>query len=228
MVNKHETLETSRAFTSLTLISLLTLPVYTLLQTLPAFWQCLGCFDRIQEYCILPIQNVCAEAQKGSTELTDLHHRSDPNAAVTFVNATLGWPSLKEPVLDKINLTIARHRTTMVIGPVGSGKSTLLEAILKEATCFSGSIQVSSARVAYCAQTPWLVNDTVRNNIIGSSSFDFQRYAFVVWACALDEDIRQLPVGDATVVGSGAVTLSGGQKQRIVGHSAFPLGLLLV
>lgn len=51
VVKQDETLATSRAFTSLTLVSLLTLPVYTLLQTLPALWQCLGCFDRIQEYC---------------------------------------------------------------------------------------------------------------------------------------------------------------------------------
>jgi ABC-type bacteriocin/lantibiotic exporter with double-glycine peptidase domain len=70
------------------------------------------------------------------------------------------------------------------------------------------------------------VNDTVRNNIVGFSAFEAERYAAVTWACALGEDLRHWPGGDAMIVGGGAMTLSGGQKQRVVSHhilSLFPV-----
>jgi ABC-type bacteriocin/lantibiotic exporter with double-glycine peptidase domain len=226
VVKEDETLATSRAFTSLTLIALLTLPVYTLLQTLPALWQCLGCFDRIQEYCrsqVEPKDPGCLAASVGLYAQTPIPR---PEAAVTFKDVTLGWTPQEKAVLKDINVRIPHGSTAIISGRVGSGKSTLLAGILGEATCLSGSIHVSLARVGYCSQTPWLVNDTVRNNIVGFSAFDAERYAAVTWACALDEDLRHWPGGDAMIVGGGAMTLSGGQKQRVVSHhilSLFPV-----
>ncbi|KAF7157159.1 hypothetical protein CNMCM6106_002241 [Aspergillus hiratsukae] len=214
-VKQDETLATSRAFTSLTLISLLTLPVYTLLQTLPALWQCLGCFDRIQEYCRSQVAPKDPGRLASSVELYPQPPIPRPEAAITFKDVTLGWASQGKPVLNDLNLRVPHGSTTLVSGRVGSRKSTLLAGILGEATCLSGSIHVSLARVAYCSQTPWLVNDTVRNNIVGVSAFDAERYAAVTWACALDEDLRHWPGGDAMIVGGGAMSLSGGQKQRV-------------
>ncbi|RLM01880.1 hypothetical protein CFD26_103018 [Aspergillus turcosus] len=194
VVKQDETLATSRAFTSLTLISLLTLPVYTLLQTLPALWQCLGCFDRIQEYCRSQVEPKDPGRLAASVELYAQPPIPRPEAAITFKDVTLSWASQEKPVLNDLNLRIPHGATTIVLGRVGSGKSTLLAGILGEATCLSGSIHVSLARVGYCSQTPWLVNDT---------------------ACALDEDLRHWPGGDAMIVGGGAMSLSGGQKQRV-------------
>ncbi|EFX06313.1 ABC multidrug transporter [Grosmannia clavigera kw1407] len=48
---KNETLLTTKAFTSLTLVSLLTAPVISFIQGLPNVVQCLGNFSRIQEFC---------------------------------------------------------------------------------------------------------------------------------------------------------------------------------
>ena len=215
-VNKNETLATSRAFTSLTLISILTLPVYTLLQTLPAFWQCLGCFDRIQEYCAASADPKCAKGHGSSIELSAQSLVPSPDAAVIFTDVSLGWASLEGPVLNGINVGINRNSIIAVTGRVGSGKSTFLKGILGEAICLSGRIRVSPTRIGYCAQSPWLLSDTVRNNILGFSAFHSERYAAVTWACALDEDIHRLPRGDATVVGGGATALSGGQQKRLV------------
>jgi ATP-binding cassette subfamily C (CFTR/MRP) protein 1 len=74
----------------------------------------------------------------------------------------------------------------------------------------------SGGAIAYCAQTPWLVNKTIQENILGSSLFDGQWYARVLKAAALLDDLKSYPIGDRTVVGSKGITLSGGQKQRIV------------
>jgi ABC-type multidrug transport system fused ATPase/permease subunit len=69
--------------------------------------------------------------------------------------------------------------------------------------------------IAYCAQEAWLMNDTVRNNIVFGSHYVEDRYKAVLEACALGLDLQTLTDGDLTRVGERGVSLSGGQKQRI-------------
>lgn len=98
----------------------------------------------------------------------------------------------------------------MIIGPVGCGKSTLLKAILGEITVSNGIIEVASLDIAYCDQTPWIINGTLRDNVIAFSSFESKWYNTVIHACALDVDIAYLPDGDSSNLGSKGLTLSGG------------------
>lgn len=75
--------------------------------------------------------------------------------------------------------------------------------------------------MAYCAQTPWLVNESILKNICGLTELSLINEAWydsVIHACALDEDIKLLPEGDRTIIGSRGLTLSGGQKQRLVSN----------
>ncbi|OBT89356.1 hypothetical protein VE02_01426 [Pseudogymnoascus sp. 03VT05] len=104
----------------------------------------------------------------------------------------------------------------MIIGPVGSGKSTLIQALLGETVTHKGFITMGSIdSIAFCAQTPWLVNKSIQKNILGTSLFNGPWYRKVLTACALFEDLKNYPAGDRTLVGSKGITLSGGQKQRI-------------
>ncbi len=111
----------------------------------------------------------------------------------------------------------------MAVGPVGCGKSTFLKALIGETTFLDGELRVvGSPRVAYCDQTSWIINGTIRetslpdHQVLFSDSDEDDWYATVVQACDLTADLQQLPSGDATVVGSKGLKLSGGQKQRIV------------
>lgn len=82
-----------------------------------------------------------------------------------------------------------------------------------------GSILTSTSSIAYCDQTPWLQNISIRDNITGQSPLDDKWLASVIRSCALDEDISMFPQGDLTIVGSGGVALSGGQKLRVVSEN---------
>lgn len=109
----------------------------------------------------------------------------------------------------------------MVVGPVGSGKTTLLKGILGELPCSSGLVEVSSKSIAYCGQSAWLLNGTVRENVCGfytEKAPNDTWYDTVLRACCLDQDVLQLLKGDETVIGSKASSLSGGQRQRLVSH----------
>lgn len=118
-------------------------------------------------------------------------------------------------ILSEINIQVPVSKLTLVVGPVGSGKSTLLKALLGEVAIVAGSVKISSSEIAYCDQTPWLMNGTVRDSIIAFSPVDERWYQQVLDACALREDLGQLPRGDLTTIGSKGIVLSGGQSQRI-------------
>lgn len=141
--------------------------------------------------------------------------------AVTIQNGTFGWEAGKEPVLSDITLTVPRGSFTMFIGPSGCGKSSLLKAILGEIPCAEGKVELSSGSVAFCDQTPWHMNGTIKDSIVAMSEYDPRWYATVVQACALEEDLGQFPRGDRSIIGSKGVALSGGQSQRIVSQASY-------
>lgn len=65
------------------------------------------------------------------------------------------------------------------------------------------------------AQRPWLLNSTLKNNILFGSAYCSQRYLNVLRACALQLDVDILPGRDLTRIGERGINLSGGQKQRV-------------
>jgi ABC-type multidrug transport system fused ATPase/permease subunit len=69
--------------------------------------------------------------------------------------------------------------------------------------------------VGFAAQTAWLFNATIRDNILFGETYDPVRYEAVVRACALVTDFETLEGGDLTEIGEKGINLSGGQKQRI-------------
>jgi ATP-binding cassette subfamily C (CFTR/MRP) protein 1 len=136
-------------------------------------------------------------------------------SAVRVTDGAFGYDLTKDPILADVNLHVPRGKLTIIVGPVGCGKSTLLKAFLGEVGVARGTIQVSSSEIAYCDQTPWHMNGTVRESIIAFSGADERWYQQVLEACCLAQDLRQLPNGDRTTIGSKGIVLSGGQSQRI-------------
>ncbi|KAJ2088238.1 hypothetical protein EV179_001944 [Coemansia sp. RSA 487] len=69
--------------------------------------------------------------------------------------------------------------------------------------------------VALMEQTPWIMNDTVRENTLFGREYDKEHYRRVVEACALADDIRIWTNGDKTVIGEQGINISGGQRARL-------------
>ncbi|KAI1453921.1 ABC transporter [Annulohypoxylon moriforme] len=232
---KNESLLAAQAFTSITLISLLTTPVVIFIQALPQVFQCIGSFERIQEYCSYNGVNPDTDdhdsvnSQSNSTlqHITslgssekDAHIVEKP--LISLRGQSFAWAKDKPVVLKDLTVDIQVGEVTAIVGPVGSGKSAFLNSLVGEMiTIASASGDKPQEKggirgaMAYCAQAPWLENKTVRQNIIGISAYEKTWYDSVTYACGLDPDLRQLPRRDQTSVGSTGQNLSGGQKQRI-------------
>jgi len=231
-VNGSGRLTAGQTFSSLAIISLLTSPASDFLQSLPQIGMATGCLERIQAFLLSEprrddraavdsssVEEVNPEEQENTFELKTLPRTVSASPAVDVHELDVR-PSINSPIaLHGLSFRVDQGSLAMIVGIVGSGKSTLLKSIIGELRCESGSISVSSKRVAYCSQSPWLPNATVRQIVCGVSEAldeDPQWYKTVLHACAFDEDVMELPNHDDTLIGSRGVTLSGGQKQRLV------------
>ncbi|KAL8870822.1 MAG: hypothetical protein Q9174_003222, partial [Haloplaca sp. 1 TL-2023] len=152
---------------------------------------------------------------------------------VCAADASISWPKTfgerpARPILSAINLDFPSGKLSIISGKSGSGKSLLLAALIGEADLECGTIAAPVDRgqnmcgswtvpnvIAFVAQVPLIENDTIRGNIVFGLPMDPLRYAKVLSACALSQDLAILPDGDMTEVGLGGVNLSGGQKWRI-------------
>ncbi|THU87009.1 P-loop containing nucleoside triphosphate hydrolase protein [Dendrothele bispora CBS 962.96] len=112
----------------------------------------------------------------------------------------------------------------LIVGPTGSGKTALLLGLLGEmhfVPPLDGeptSSWVNLPRdhgIAYAPQESWVLNRTIKDNIVFNSEFDEVRYRRVLYQCALERDLSLFKAGDETEVGEKGQTLSGGQKARL-------------
>jgi ABC-type multidrug transport system fused ATPase/permease subunit len=147
-------------------------------------------------------------------------------------NASFSWDSHKDsynkPSIKNLNLNFPVGKLSIICGPTGSGKTTLLSSLLGETFCLSGQAILprtipnkssplggAVSGIAYVAQTAWLQNCSIRDNILFGLPFDEERYEAVLYMTALTRDLEILEFGDDTEVGEKGITLSGGQKQRV-------------
>lgn len=119
-----------------------------------------------------------------------------------------------EPTLFDIDLTVNKKTLVGICGSVGSGKSSLLQALLGQMRIQKGNVTVGGS-TAYVAQQAWIMNATVRDNILLGKPYNEARYKAACFACSLEQDLSILPNGDQTEIGERGINLSGGQKQRI-------------
>eukprot|EP01082_Thalassiosira_pseudonana_P013849 g12002.t1 g12002 contig6:1022955-1025087(-) len=114
-----------------------------------------------------------------------------------------------------INMSVGPGEILAIVGPVGSGKSTIINAIIGEVSVSPETTIQTHGKLAYASQVAFILNATLRDNILFGNPFDVVRYNQVLHSCCLLSDIEQLSAGDMTEIGERGVTLSGGQKQRI-------------
>ncbi|XP_026888570.2 multidrug resistance-associated protein 5 isoform X1 [Electrophorus electricus] len=130
---------------------------------------------------------------------------------------TLHVPTVSQRLqrtLHCVDLTIQQGKLVGICGSVGSGKTSLISAILGQMTLLEGTVAVSGD-FAYVAQQAWILNATLRDNILFGKEYEEDRYQAVLSACCLRPDLAILPNADLTEIGERGANLSGGQRQRI-------------
>ncbi|AOA60656.1 ABC type transmembrane transporter of MRP/CFTR family [Komagataella phaffii CBS 7435] len=216
-------------FPAISLFNILSVPIFSIPALLTALIETSVSLDRLQKFLT-------------SDELMNefINFDDDPpevvRGEIVVKNSTFLWssPSPKSENIDEesnigdssqialkdITFSAKKGTLTCVVGRVGSGKSTFLKAILGQLLTVSADrinppkISLSGS-VAYCSQVPWIMNATVKENILFGHRYDEAFYQQSLEASALVPDLEVLPDGDETLVGEKGVSLSGGQKARL-------------
>ncbi|KAK0615109.1 P-loop containing nucleoside triphosphate hydrolase protein, partial [Bombardia bombarda] len=224
-------LSVAQAFTSLSLLNILFMPIMNLTRVWTDVMAAMACLDRIQAFLLREKRedyrtlvsypgSASSMNKDSSTEIDDRLEKKEKveEPWIQVRGGGFGWSKDPEtqPIVKNLDFDIMPAQLTIVVGPVASGKSTLLKALLGEAYMLSGSVELTiPEEIAYCDQDAWLLNQTVKENILAFEQYDKGFYDQVIQACQLNEDLELLPSGDDTLIGSKGISLSGGQKQRV-------------
>ncbi len=201
-------LSTEIVFPALALFNLLTFPLAVLPMVISSIIEASVAVQRLGEY--LTAEEIQPDAVGVGPAAEE---RGDD--AVVIRNGTFSWNRYEtKTVLKGIDFTAHKGDLHCVVGRVGQGKSSLLQSILGDLWKIEGEVRINGT-VAYASQQPWIMNATVKENIIFGHRYDSNFYEKTVKACALLDDFAQLPDGDETVVGERGISLSGGQKARV-------------
>lgn len=95
-------------------------------------------------------------------------------------------------ILRDIDITVEPGEIVGVVGLVGCGKSSLVNAMIGEMIKINGDIKYNG-RLAYIAQNPWIMNGTLRENIIMNIPYDEKKYDRTIHLCQLTEDLLSFP-----------------------------------
>lgn len=130
-------------------------------------------------------------------------------------------------VLDNVSVEIKKGDSVAIIGESGSGKTTLADILLGLYKPERGSVLVDGQEIysdlkqwshiiSYVTQTVYLLDDTIRENIVfGYQEADDDRIWESLEQAQLKDFVASLPDGLDTVVGELGVRFSGGQRQRV-------------
>ena len=151
-----------------------------------------------------------------------------PRGGIEVRSLDFAYPGADSPVLRGIDCRIPANGIFAITGPSGAGKSTLADLLLGLLEPSRGEILVGGAplreaglvgwrgSVAYLAQEPFLLHDSVRANLswlaAGVSEADMWQALDLAGASAF---VAALPNSLDTAVGDRGGRLSGGERQRV-------------
>lgn len=138
------------------------------------------------------------------------------------------------PLIEDFTLKVDPGQTVAIVGATGAGKTTIVNLLMRFYEIGSGRIlldgvdyrQLSRDQVrrnfGMVLQDTWLFDGTIRDNIAyGKEGASDDEIVAAARAAYVDDFVRALPDGYATVLDGDASSVSAGQKQLLTIARAF-------
>lgn len=151
------------------------------------------------------------------------------SGGIEAVGLSFAYEGASQPSLRGVSLRAKPGEFVAIVGPSGSGKSTLLKLLLGFHQPATGAVLYDGKplrrldpvkvrrQIGSVIQNGELIQGNVYFNIMGACRDATEEAAWeAARLAAVDEDIRNMPMGMHTFVPHGGSTFSGGQKQRIM------------
>jgi ABC-type bacteriocin/lantibiotic exporter with double-glycine peptidase domain len=172
--------------------------------------------DRVRELinAYVSLKRIGNYLKINTEKKSNITKKKDDKYSINIIDAKIG--TNKENILMNIdNINIEKGDSVVIIAETGSGKSCLIKSLIDRLIILSKKEFNINGTISYASQTPFIINATVKDNILFYNKYDEDRYKQVIKYCQLEKDIDSLPAGDLTEIGTNGANLSGGQKSRI-------------
>ncbi|EXX63324.1 P-loop containing nucleoside triphosphate hydrolase protein [Rhizophagus irregularis DAOM 181602=DAOM 197198] len=204
--NEYEGIRARKVFTVLALFYTVRYPLIMLPIAVRTTLGALDSFERLNEFLL-------------QTELEPLKQEkepieNDPSIRIYMNDADFSYEGVSDPTLRFLNMKVRQGELIAIVGDVGAGKSSVLSAILGQIRKDNGICKIRGS-ISYVPHDAWLLNSTLKDNILFGNDYDDKRYQDAVHICALNRDFSLLSYGDMTEIGDRGVNLSLGQRQRV-------------
>lgn len=212
IVNKSITIGDFVLFNSL--IYYFTEPIKNLMDSEPNFNYIKNTYRRINDILLMK-QNessIKKENIKGNIIIKDLKY--------TYNNMKL--------VLENVNLNINYKDKILIYGKSGTGKSTLVKLLLKYIDNYEGEVFINDINIkdidssviansfTYVSQHNYLINDTLKNNIIYQRDIKDSEYERILKICNVDKMRDKFPLRNNHLIEDNGFNLSGGERQKVI------------
>lgn len=131
-------------------------------------------------------------------------------------------------LFSNVNFNINYGSKFLIYGDSGNGKSTIIKILLKYLNEYKGEIKINNINlkdinqntilnnITYVSQNNYVINDTLKNNIIYFRNISDQKYEEVLNICNLNALRDSKQNRNNFLIEDNGFNISGGEKQKII------------
>ena len=131
-------------------------------------------------------------------------------------------------LFDSVSFKIDYGSKFLLYGKSGNGKSTIIKILLKYIDDYNGEILIDNKNLkdinsntisnsfTYVSQNNYLLNDTLKNNIIYDRKINDNDYEEVIHLCNLDNLRDSNKLRNNMIIEEDGFNISGGERQKIL------------
>ena len=131
-------------------------------------------------------------------------------------------------MFNNVSFKIKYGSKFLIYGDSGSGKSTIIKILLKYLDDYNGEILIDnknikdisssiiSNSITYVSQNNYILNDTLKNNIIYDRRIKDEEYENAIHICNLDTLRNNNKLRNNMIIEEDGFNISGGERQKII------------
>ena len=131
-------------------------------------------------------------------------------------------------IFERVSFKINYGSKFLIYGESGYGKSSIMKILLKYLEDYKGNILIDGVDIkdidssviqnsfTYVSQNSYLINDTLKNNILYDRNISEKDYSEIVKLCNLEKLIHSKPNRGEFIIEDNGFNISGGERQKII------------
>ena len=134
----------------------------------------------------------------------------------------------EKELFNNVSFKIKYGSKFLIYGNSGNGKSTIIKILLKYLNDYNGNIFIDNKNIkdidsniisnsmTYVSQNNFILNDTLKNNIIYGRRISDEEYERVIHICNLDTLRNSNKLRNNMIIEEDGFNISGGERQKII------------